>query len=85
MAHENHSSSAHRKSGPASFSEVSPGCPAADCAGRSPRSKTGLASEPGNWSVTPELTESLPVLDDELTVIETYLGTVLDEFLSDLC
>jgi len=44
-----------------------------------------LASEPGNWSVTPELTESLPVLDDELTVIETYLGTVLDEFLSDLC
>jgi hypothetical protein len=85
MAHENLLSSVRRKAGPACLSEVSPGCPAADCADRSPRSKTGLAPEPENWSVTLDLAGSLPVLDDELTIIETYLGTVLDEFLSDLC
>ena len=34
-------------------------------------------------SVTLEISDAPAVLDDELTVIETYLGTALDEFLSE--
>ena len=36
------------------------------------------------WSATLDLSESPPVLDDELAVIETYLGTALDELLSEI-
>jgi hypothetical protein len=34
-------------------------------------------------SVTLEISDAPAVLDDELSVIETYLGTALDEFLSE--
>jgi hypothetical protein len=85
MAHEKQSPSAGSRLGRAPFSDASLGCTALEDPNPPRASDIGSAlTLEQTCSVTFDHSDAMPVLEDELTVIEMYLDTALDAFLSEL-